>query len=64
MSRGARNGRSIISTEAILRTLTSIIANMDARADCKLPHHLSTISVSLLMGNDAIGLRALIKDLM
>ena len=44
--------------------VASIIANMDARADCKLPRHLSTIGVSLLMGNDAIGLRALIEDLM
>jgi len=43
--------------------VASVIANMDARTDCKLPHHLATIVVSLLMGNDAIGVRALIEDL-
>ena len=43
--------------------VASIITNMDARTDCKLPHHLTMIGVSLLMGNDALGLRSLIEEL-
>jgi hypothetical protein len=43
--------------------VASIIADMDARIDCKLPHHLTAVVVSLLMADDAIGVRGLIEDL-
>jgi len=37
--------------------------DMNARPDCELPHHLTALSASLLMGNDALGWRALIEGL-
>ena len=43
--------------------LAVIIGNMNARTDCKIPHHLATLGVALLIANDAMGLRALIEDL-
>ena len=43
--------------------VASIIADMDARIDCKLPHHLTAVVVSLLMSDDALGIRALIEYL-
>jgi len=36
---------------------------MSARPDCELPHHLAALGVLLLMGNDALGWRTLIKEL-
>jgi hypothetical protein len=30
---------------------------------CKIPHHLATLGGSLLMANDALGLRLLIEEL-
>jgi hypothetical protein len=36
---------------------------MDARTDCKIPHYLATLGGSLLMANDALGLRLLIEEL-
>src|ERR1700746_3411326 len=41
----------------------SIVSHMNARPDCKLPDYWATLGVSLLMANDAIGLRALIEEL-
>ena len=43
--------------------VASIITYMDARTDCKLPHHWATMADTLLMANDALGLRLLIEDL-
>jgi hypothetical protein len=34
------------------KAVTSIITTMDARIDCKLPHYLVTIGISLLKAND------------
>ena len=45
------------------KAVTSIITTMDARTDCKLPQYLTAIGVSLLMANDALGLRPLIEEL-
>jgi hypothetical protein len=39
------------------------VTDMSARPDCELPHHLVTLSVALLMGDDALGWRALIEGL-
>jgi hypothetical protein len=36
---------------------------MNARAGCRLPDHLATLGIALLMGNDVPGLRLLIEDL-
>jgi hypothetical protein len=36
---------------------------MDARTDCKLPDHLVSLAHSLLLANDALGLRVLIEEL-
>jgi len=47
----------------IEKAVTSIITTMDARTDCKIPHYLATLGGSLLMANDALGLRLLIEDL-
>jgi hypothetical protein len=47
----------------IEKAVTSIITTMDARTDCKLPQYLATLGGSLLMANDALGLRLLIEDL-
>ena len=46
----------------IEKAVTSIITTMDARTDC-IPHYLATLGGSLLMANDALGLRLLIEDL-
>jgi hypothetical protein len=43
--------------------VASIIGNMNARADCRLPDHLATLGIALLMGSDVPGLRLLIEDL-
>jgi hypothetical protein len=45
------------------KAVTSIITTMDARTDCKIPQYLTAIGVSLLMANDALGLRLLIEEL-
>jgi hypothetical protein len=45
------------------KAVTSIITTMDARTDCKIPPYLTAIGVSLLMANDALGLRLLIEEL-
>ena len=47
----------------IEKAVTSIITTMDARTDCKIPHYLITLGGSLLLANDALGLRLLIEDL-
>ena len=47
----------------IEKAVTSIITTMDARTDCKIPDYLATLGGSLLMANDALGLRLLIEEL-
>jgi hypothetical protein len=44
-------------------TVASFVSNMNARPDCELPRHLATLGGLLLMGNDALGWRTLIKGL-
>jgi len=39
------------------------VRDMNARPDCELPDHYAALGVSLLMGNDAAGWRALIDTL-
>jgi hypothetical protein len=39
----------------------SFVSDMSARPDCELPHHLAALGVLLLMGNDALGWKALIQ---
>ncbi|MCP3476360.1 hypothetical protein NLM33_39770 [Bradyrhizobium sp. CCGUVB1N3] len=39
------------------------VADMRARPDCELPHHLAMLGVSLLISDDALGWRALIEGL-
>jgi len=34
---------------------------MNARPDCRLPHHLAALGVLLLVANDALGWRTLIE---
>jgi hypothetical protein len=43
--------------------ITSMIGNMGARPDCKLPDYLAALGLALLTANDASGLRVLIEDL-
>ena len=45
------------------KAVASIITYMDARTDCKLPHHWATMADTLLMANDELGLRVLIEEL-
>lgn len=47
----------------LVNAVASIITTMDARTDCKIPHYLATLGGSLMMANDALGLRLLIEDL-
>ena len=42
--------------------VASFVKNMNARPDCELPHHLAALGVLLLMGNDALGWKALIEE--
>ena len=63
MSSDASNEPSIISTEAISESaVAAFVNNMNARPDCELPHHLAALGVLLLMGNDALGWKALIEE--
>jgi hypothetical protein len=39
------------------------VGDMNARSDCRLPHHLTALAVALLMADDALGWRALIEGL-
>ena len=47
----------------IEKAAASIIVTLDARTDCKLPDHLESLAYSLLLANDALGLRMLIEEL-
>jgi hypothetical protein len=42
--------------------VAAFVNNMNARPDCELPHHLAALGVLLLMGNDALGWKALIEE--
>ena len=39
------------------------VRDMNARPDCELPEHYVALGVLLLMGDDAVGWRALIEEL-
>ena len=41
--------------------VASFVGSMNARPDCRLPHHLATLGVLLLMANDSLGWRTLIE---
>jgi hypothetical protein len=41
--------------------VASFVGSMHARPDCRLPHHLASLGVLLLMANDALGWRTLIE---
>jgi hypothetical protein len=43
--------------------VASFVSDMNARPDCELPHYLAALGVLLLMENDALGWRTLIKGL-
>jgi hypothetical protein len=47
----------------LVKAITSIITTMNARPDCQLPEHLTSLAYSLLLANDALGLKALIEEL-
>jgi hypothetical protein len=42
--------------------VAAFVNNMNARPDCEVPHHLAALGVLLLMGNDALGWKALIEE--
>jgi hypothetical protein len=41
--------------------VASFVGSMNARPDCKLPHHLAALGVLLLIADDALGWRTLIE---
>ncbi len=41
--------------------VASFVGSMNARPDCRLPHHLAALGVLLLIANDALGWRTLIE---
>ena len=41
--------------------VAAFVGSMNARPDCRLPHHLAMLGVLLLMANDALGWRTLIE---
>jgi hypothetical protein len=43
--------------------VASFVHDMSARPDCELPHHLAALGLLLMMGNDALGWKALIEDI-
>ena len=47
----------------LVKAITSIITPMNARPDCQLPEHLSSLAHSLLLANDARGHKVLIQEL-
>jgi hypothetical protein len=44
------------------KAAASFVTDMNARPHCELPHHMAMLSVSLLMGDDALGWRRPSKD--
>jgi hypothetical protein len=38
------------------------VSDMNARPDCELPDHMVALGATLLMGQDAVGWRALIEE--
>jgi len=43
--------------------VAAFAGGMNARTDCRLPHHLAMLGVLLLIANDALGWRTLIEGL-
>ena len=41
--------------------VASFVGSMNARPDCRLPHHLAMLGVLLLMANDTLGWGTLIE---
>jgi hypothetical protein len=63
MSNGVSNAHSIILTEAISKARCPHSSNnMDARPDCRLPHHLAELGAVLWMTKDVQGWKALIRN--
>jgi hypothetical protein len=44
------------------KAVASFVHNVNARPDCKLPHHLAALGDFFLMRNDAVGWKALIEE--
>jgi hypothetical protein len=45
------------------KAVVLFVSDMNARPDCELPDHLAALGVLLLMGDDALGWRALIEGM-
>jgi hypothetical protein len=45
------------------KAVALFVSDMNARPDCELPDHLAALGVSLLMGDDGLGWRALIEGM-
>ena len=43
--------------------VAAFVGSMNARPDCRLPHHLAMLGVLQLMANDALGWRTLIEGI-
>ena len=43
--------------------VSSFVNNMDARPDCRLPHHLAELGADLWMTKDVQGWKALIEQI-
>ena len=47
----------------LTKAVALFVRDMSARPDCELPEHLAALGALLLIGQDAVGWRALIESL-
>jgi hypothetical protein len=50
-----------LDSDDLQNAVASFVGTMNARPDCKFPHHLAALGVLLLMADDALGWRTLIE---
>jgi hypothetical protein len=61
VERSKQRAFDYLDSDDLQNVVASFVSTIDARPDCKLPHHLAALGVLLLMADDALGWRTLIQ---
>jgi hypothetical protein len=61
VERSKQRAFDYLDSDDLQNAVASFVSTMNARPDCKLPHHLAALGVLLLMADDALGWRTLIQ---
>jgi hypothetical protein len=61
VERSKQRAFDYLDGDDLQNAVASFVSTMNARPDCKLPHHLAALGVLLLMADDALGWRTLIQ---